>query len=131
VTGLRTRPSTYWQESLVLPVDQRFRFVRSHSRRAKKQIALKDAVNLDLPIVAYEMPGVRRDDLDLVTVVNELGRRGHSAIRIDAEIWRISRHLDLVLATGLVEKSESFLADLWNHLPAAACGHFWHIKQQR
>ena len=39
-----------------------------------------DAVNLDFPIVSCEMPSVRWDGLDSVTVVSELGRRGHSAI---------------------------------------------------
>jgi hypothetical protein len=38
---------------------------------------MQDAVNLDLPIVAYEMPSVRRDDLDSATLVSELGKRGH------------------------------------------------------
>jgi hypothetical protein len=55
-------------------------------KRAKEQISLEDAVNLDLPIVPYEMPGVSRDELDSATLVGEMGRRGHSAIGVDVEI---------------------------------------------
>jgi hypothetical protein len=69
---------------------------------------LQNAVNLDLPIDAYEMPSVRRDDLDSVTVVGELGRRGHFAIRVDVEIWRLLRHRDFLSAIRLVEAMRGF-----------------------
>jgi len=40
----------------------------------------RNAVDLDLPVIADEIRSVRRHDLNLVSVVSELGRRGHSAI---------------------------------------------------
>jgi hypothetical protein len=82
--------------------------VRRHSQRAEEQIALEDAVNLDLPIVAYEMRSVRWDDLDSVAVVSELGRRGHPAIRVDIEIRRLLRHCELLLVKRLVEPRREF-----------------------
>jgi hypothetical protein len=56
---------------------------------------LEDTVDLDLPVFADEMERVRRHDLNLVTDVDKLSRRGHSAIGIDAEIWCVLWHLDL------------------------------------
>lgn len=40
---------------------------------------LENAVNLDLPVVADETGSVRRHDLNLVTDVSILSRRGQSA----------------------------------------------------
>jgi hypothetical protein len=57
-----------------------------HSQRTEEQSALEDAINLNLPIVSYEMLSVRRDDFDSATLVGELGRRGHSANGVDVEI---------------------------------------------
>jgi hypothetical protein len=90
-------------------VDLFFCSVSRHSKRAEQQLALEDPVNLDLPEVAYEMFAVRRDDLDLVTLVSEMGRRGHSAIGVDAEIWRLLRHYELPMPTRLVETRREFL----------------------
>jgi hypothetical protein len=56
---------------------------------------LETAVNFDLPVFADEMVSVRRHDLNLVTEVGKLSKRGHSAIGIDAEIWRVLWHPDL------------------------------------
>jgi hypothetical protein len=89
-------------------VDEFFRPVSRDSLRAEEQLALEDAVNLHLPIVAYEMPEVSRDDLDSATLVSELGRRGHSAIGVDVEIWRLLRHYDLPMPTRLVETRREF-----------------------
>ena len=76
-------------KSFFIPVDQLLRFVRRRSPRAKQIIAPEDAVDLDLPIVADEMSSVRRHDLDSVPAVSKFGRRSHSGIRIDVEIWRL------------------------------------------
>src|ERR1700730_8028950 len=62
--------------------------VSRHSKRAKQQLALEDAVDLDLPILSNKTRSVRGHDLDSLTVVNEPGRLGHSAIRVDVELWR-------------------------------------------
>jgi hypothetical protein len=43
-------------------------------------MTLEYPVDLDLPVVSYETRSVRRHDLDLVTIVGELGNRVHSAI---------------------------------------------------
>jgi hypothetical protein len=56
----------------------------------------RNAVDLDLPVIADEMGSVRWDHLDSVTVVSELGRRGYSAIWIDVEIWRVFRRHELI-----------------------------------
>jgi hypothetical protein len=74
---------------LFIPIDQLSCFVRRLSRRAKHIIAPENAVDLDLPIVADEMSSGRRHDLDSATAVRKFGRRGHSGIRIDVEIWRL------------------------------------------
>src|SRR3984885_5332740 len=73
-------------------VNQLYGSVSRRSRRAEKQIALEDVVDLDLPIVSDETLRVRRHDLNLVTLVSELGRRDHSAIRVDVKIRRLLRH---------------------------------------
>jgi hypothetical protein len=50
----------------------------------------------------------------LVTVVSELGGRGHPAIWFDVEIWRVSRRHNLPLSIGLFGKKRAFLAArLW------------------
>jgi hypothetical protein len=71
---------------------------------------LEDAVNLDLPVVAAEMGSVRRHYLDSVTDVGKLFRRGHSAIRIDAEIWRVRWHLDLSIDRERIQNQKKLLA---------------------
>src|ERR1700676_2495905 len=48
---------------------------------------------------------------------SELGRRVHSALRIDAEIWRLLRHHDLLLVTRLVEAKREFSALASRSLP--------------
>jgi hypothetical protein len=63
--------------------------VSRHSKRAKQQLALEDAVDLDLPILSNKTRSVRWHDLDSLTVVNEPGRLGHSAIHVDVEIQRL------------------------------------------
>jgi hypothetical protein len=89
-------------------VDEFFRAVSRDSQRTEEQIALEVAVKLDLPIVSYEMPNVRWDDLDSVTLVGELSRRGYSAIGVDVEIRRLLRHHDLLMPTRLVETKREF-----------------------
>jgi hypothetical protein len=44
-------------------------------RRSEQQIALEDAVDLDLPIVCDETLSVRRNDLYTVLLVSELDRQ--------------------------------------------------------
>ena len=84
-------------------VDQISRSIRRHSQRAEQQIALEDVVDLDLPIVSYETPSVRRHDLDLATLVSEPGRRGHPAFGVDVKIRRLLRHRELLMPMQLVE----------------------------
>jgi hypothetical protein len=49
-----------------------------------------------LPVIADEMLLVRGQDLDSVTVVSELGRRGYYAIWVEGEIWRVFRRHDFI-----------------------------------
>jgi hypothetical protein len=93
-------------------VNQFLRPVNRHSQRAEEQSALEDTVNLDLPIVSYEMLSVRWDDLDSATLVGELDRCGHSAIGVDVEIRRLLRHRDLLVPTRLVEMKREFFGVL-------------------
>jgi hypothetical protein len=55
------------------------------SQGAEQQVALEDAVDFDLPIVSDETPSVRRHDLDLATLISELGRRGHPAFGVEVK----------------------------------------------
>jgi hypothetical protein len=71
---------------------------------------LEDAVNFDLPVFADEMVGVRRHDLNLVTDVSKLSRRGHSVIGIDAEIWRVLWHPDLSIDRERIQNQKKLLA---------------------
>jgi hypothetical protein len=71
---------------------------------------LEDAVNLDLPVVADETGSVRRHDLNLVTDVGKLSRRSHSAIGIDAEIWRVLWHPDLSIDRERIQNQKKLLA---------------------
>ena len=69
---------------------------------------MEGAVDFDLPIVSNETLSVRRHDLDLVTLVSELGRRDYSAIRVDVEIRRLLRHCELLLVIRFVEPRRDF-----------------------
>jgi hypothetical protein len=109
------RDEQFARRLLLMPIDQLFCFVRRHSRWAKQKIAPKDAVNLDLPVIANVMGSVRRHDLDLATLVSELGRRGHSAVWFDVEIWRVFRHHDLLLPKW------SLFADSPNFIESCLC----------
>ena len=71
---------------------------------------LENAVNFDLPVFADEMVSVRRHDLNLVTEVGKLSRRGHSAIGIDAEIWRVLWHPDLSIDRERIQNQKKLLA---------------------
>jgi hypothetical protein len=61
-----------------------------------------------LPIFADEMVGVRRHDLNSVTVVSELGKRVHSTLRVDAEIWRVLSYHDFYLLHDRSRRSRAF-----------------------
>ena len=71
---------------------------------------LEDAVNLDMPVFADEIVSVRRHNLNLVTDVSKLSRRGHSAIGIDAEIWRVLWHSDLSVDRERIQNQKKLLA---------------------
>jgi hypothetical protein len=71
---------------------------------------LETAVNFDLPVFADEMVSVRRHDLNLVTDVDKLSRRGHPAIGIDAEIWRVLWHPDLSIDRERIQNQKKLLA---------------------
>ena len=75
---------------------------------------MEGAVDFDLPIVSNETLSVRRHDLDLVTLVSELGRRDYSAIRVDVEIRRLLRHCELLLVIRFASLGETF--HLWRSL---------------
>jgi hypothetical protein len=54
---------------------------------------LEDSTELDLPIVSDETLSVRQHDVDLVTLISKLDRRGHSTIGVDVEIRRLLRQI--------------------------------------